>query len=81
MCKDCRRTFSVPKIISYLHKSHEEKFNLFLECFVNKLTLEKSSEICEIAIDTAFTWRHKILNIITGMQTNDVSLFNDIEID
>ncbi len=80
-CKECNRTFTVPRLISYLHKSHENKFELFLECFINKLSLKRSSEICGISIDTAFTWRHKILNIITGKQTNEVKLFKDIEID
>lgn len=37
---------------------------------INKFSLRKSAEICEINLHTAFNWRHKILDALQNMQDN-----------
>lgn len=47
---------------------------------MHKFSLRKSAEICGISLDTAFSWRHKILDALQNMQA-DITLKGVVESD
>lgn len=68
LCKDCRKTFventgtilfSMKKDIAVLEK--------YVHCMIEKYSLRKCAEICNINLATAFAWRHKILDALQKM--------------
>ena len=81
ICKDCKKTFSY-STNTILYKSNKpiETWKKFCECMINKFSLRKSAEICEINLHTAFNWRHKILDALQNMQ-DDIKLKGVVETD
>lgn len=68
-CKECNKTFSyTTNTILYKSNKSIETWKKFCECMINKLSLRKSAEICNINLHTAFDWRHKILDALQNMQ-------------
>ena len=55
-CYDCKKTFTSTSntIFHGFHKTHLLKFKKFLECFINNLSLPRTSEICRISLSCAF---------------------------
>lgn len=80
-CKDCHKTF-VATINSIFYKSQKNMvvWEKFISCMVDKFSISKAAEICEISTHTAFTWRHKILDAIIAY-TKEPKLKNIIEAD
>lgn len=72
-CYDCEKTFSFTtnNVLKNIHSSHYLKFNQFIECFINNLSLNRTSQICKISVKTAFNWRHKIISFLTNHFKND----------
>lgn len=69
-CKDCEKTFSyTTNTILYKSNKSIETWEKYCECFLHKFPLRKCAEICGISLDTAFNWRHKILDALQNMQT------------
>lgn len=80
-CKDCGKTFSyTTNTILYKSNKSIETWEKYCECFLHKFPLRKCAEICGISLDTAFNWRHKILDALQNMQS-DVSLKGIVESD
>lgn len=53
-CYDCKKTFTATNNIKYLHTSHIYKFNKFIQCAINNLSLKRTAEICGISVSCAF---------------------------
>ena len=66
LCRDCSKTFGAlsSSVVSRTHKD-ADTWQEYIKCLLQGLSIAKSAEICGIAIQTAFTWRHKILNALT----------------
>lgn len=80
-CKDCGKIFNVStNTILFSTKKDLETWKLFCECMINKSSLRKCAQICNINLHTAFNWRHKILDALQNMQS-DVTLNGIVESD
>lgn len=81
LCKDCHKTFtSRNHTITFSSKKSFTTWKKYIDCMMNGFTVRKSAEICGINKDTAFIWRHKILNALQNMQAN-VTLEGIVEAD
>lgn len=82
MCRKCQRTF-VENYNTVFYRSHYgfKTWSLFLDCLVNLRTVRQTAEICEIHVETAFTWRHKVLDAINYFATNNTKLKGVVEVD
>ncbi len=66
-CRNCGKTLGwrTKTFLSHSRKTMEQ-WLLFLDCFMDKLPLRRTAGICGISLQTAFRWRHKILD---GLQS------------
>lgn len=65
LCKDCHKTFtSRNHTITFSSKKSFSVWKKYIDCMMNGFTVRKSAEICGINKDTAFIWRHKILDAL-----------------
>lgn len=80
-CKDCGRTFFATSnsIASGTHKDIQT-WELYIDCMMNGYSLRKTAKICHIHYNTAFVWRHKILDALQLM-ADDVVLDGMVEAD
>ena len=71
ICKDCNKSFTVRTntITEHSQKSFET-WSKFIECMMNSFSVRRSAEICGINKDTAFIWRHKVLDALQNMQNS-----------
>ena len=68
MCKECKKTFAITNnTILFSTKKPISTWEKYLECMMNKFSLRKCAEVCEIDLSTAFVWRHKILDALQNM--------------
>lgn len=69
-CKECNKTFSLvtKSLWSYSKKKPSDWFK-FCELILEKKVLRECAEILSININTAFAWRHKILNMLSKIQS------------
>lgn len=80
-CKDCGKTFTFSNnTILFSTKKDLETWKKYCECFLDKKSLRRCAEICDISLETAFRWRHKILDALQNMQSN-ITLKGVIESD
>ena len=81
MCKDCHKTFtSRNNTITFSSKKSFATWKKYIECMMLGLSVRKSAEICGINKDTAFIWRHKILDALQNMAAS-VNLDGIVEAD
>lgn len=81
MCKDCKKTFAITNnTILHSTKKPVETWKKYLECMMNKFSLRKCAEVCEIDLTTAFVWRHKILDALQNMH-NEVTINGVAQVD
>ncbi len=74
LCRECKKTFAITNnTILYNSKKSVETWEKFFECLMNKFSLRKCAEICDIDLTTAFYWRHKILDVLQEMH-NQVTI-------
>lgn len=60
-CKDCSRIFT-PLTGTSLHWIHsKDKWNIYMDCMLQTMTLHKCAKKAGISYKTSFDWRHKIL--------------------
>ena len=81
ICKDCGKSFVITtnSIVSGTRKD----FNVwikYIDCMLNGFSVRKAAEECGIHRNTAFAWRHKILDALQNM-ANDVILDGIVEAD
>lgn len=81
VCRDCGKSFFVTSnsIVSGTHKG-VDVWEQYIDCMMNGYSLRKSAAICGIHYNTAFAWRHKILDALQFM-AEDVVLDGIIEAD
>ena len=81
ICKDCNKSFTVrTNTITEHSKKSFETWSKFIECMMNSFTVRRSAEIFGINKETAFIWRHKVLDALQNMQ-NSVELNGVVEAD
>ena len=81
MCKDCHKTFTARNnTITFSSKKSFATWKKYIDCMMNGFTVRKSAKICGINKDTAFIWRHKILDALQNM-ASDVKLDGIVEAD
>lgn len=79
-CKSCGHIFTEieNKVLSGTHKSMEV-WERFIDCMNEELTLRKAAERCGIHRNTAFAWRHKVLNSLR--EDEEINLGGIVEAD
>ena len=81
LCKDCSKSFtSRNNTITFSSKKSFNTWKKYIDCMMSGLSVRKSAQICEINKDTAFIWRHKILDALQIM-ANSVHLDGIVEAD
>ena len=81
ICKDCHQSFTTrTNTITEHSQKNYETWCKYLECMMNGLSVRRSAEICGINKDTAFIWRHKVLDALQNMQSS-VKLNGIVEAD
>lgn len=80
-CKQCGATFTDTSfsVISHSHCSIST-WEKYIECMLQGLSLHKCAQTCQISVQTAFLWRHKILSVLQRDQ-NDRMLGGIVELD
>lgn len=79
-CKDCQRTFTAMTgtVLDNIQDKH--KFIRYVRSFIENHSLRKAASIHNIALNTSFHWRHKLLSAL-GLSAGDVNLSQRIEAD
>ena len=79
LCMDCHKTFTIAtNTILASTKKDLSVWKKYVECMMNGYSIRKSAEICGMNKDTAFVWRHKILDALQNM-ADSVKLSGIIE--
>lgn len=81
LCKDCNRSFT-SKTNTILYKSPypEGVWRKYINSMMQGMSIRKSAKECGINTDTAFKWRHKILDSLQSMH-REVKLDGVVEAD
>ena len=81
ICKDCGKSFVITtnSIVSGTRKDLNVWIK-YVDCMLNGFSVRKAAEECGIHRNTAFAWRHKILDALQNM-ANDVILDGIVEAD
>ena len=81
LCRACGKTFTdTNKTILFSTKKSMEVWQKYIHCLVEKYSIRKTAKICGIGVNTAFFWRHKILDALQNMQ-DEVKLNGIVEAD
>lgn len=81
LCRDCHKTFvENTGTILFSMKKDLVVIEKYVHCMIEKYSLRKCAEICEINLATAFAWRHKILDALQKMM-EQVELDGIVEAD
>ena len=81
MCRDCKKYFVVASnsIVSGTRKDLSV-WEKYISCMMQGLSLRKTAVVCGISKNTAFYWRHKILDALQNM-ADEVTLNGIVEAD
>ena len=60
-CKACKKTFNAATGTALQGVHKKERWLTYGECLADEMTIRKSAERCNIAVSTAFNWRHRFL--------------------
>lgn len=81
VCRDCHKSFVVTtNSIVAGTKKDLSVWEQYISCMMQGLSIRKTAEICGIHRNTAFYWRHKILDALQNMADN-VTLNGIVEAD
>ncbi len=65
LCRDCRKTFVITSnSIASGTRKDLSVWKRYVSCMMQGLSIRKTAEICGIHRNTAFYWRHKILDAV-----------------
>lgn len=80
-CNDCKKSFVITanSIVSGTHKEFKV-WQTYIKCMMSGISIRKAATVCSINRNTAFMWRHKILDALQNM-ANEVELDGIIEAD
>lgn len=81
LCRDCKKSF-LPTSESVTSRTRKRLsvWAAYLKCMLDKKTLREASLECGISMATAFSWRHKILDALHGLD-DKVILDGTVEAD
>lgn len=72
-CKACNTIFYNDSFSVASRTRHDpETWRKYVEMLLNRASLKECALACKISVQTAFTWRHKILNALQHDQDNRV---------
>lgn len=66
LCRNCEKSigWNTGSIFNHSKKDMSQWLK-FRDCFLEKKTLRDCAKECEISLDTAFKWRHKVLDALS----------------
>lgn len=72
VCKDCGKSFVIAtnSIVSGTRKDLSV-WEQYIDCMMNGLSIRKTAVACGIHRNTAFLWRHKILDALQNMADDE----------
>lgn len=80
-CKGCKKSFTITtNAIVFGTRKDIAIWKEYIECMLNGWSVRKCAEECNIHRNTAFRWRHKILDALTNIM-NNVTLDGIVEAD
>jgi len=68
LCRACGKTFNDTTGTPLAGTHLLSKWNDYLECLLDGLSLRKTCQLLEISLTTAFYWRHKVLNALRRLE-------------
>lgn len=81
VCRDCGKSFVITtNSIASGSRKALRVWEKYINCMMDGLPIRKTAEICGIHRNTAFLWRHKILDALQNM-ANQVTLDGIVEAD
>ncbi|MBQ7335566.1 MAG: IS1595 family transposase [Clostridia bacterium] len=81
VCRDCHKSFVVTtNSIVAGTKKDLSVWEQYISCMMQGMSIRKTAEVCGIHRNTAFYWRHKILDALQNMADN-VTLNGIVEAD
>ena len=81
ICRDCKKSFVVTSnSIASGTRKDLSVWEKYISCMMQGLSLRKTATVCGISKNTAFYWRHKILDALQYMADN-VTLNGIVEAD
>lgn len=69
-CNDCKKYFSSTSGTAIYHIHKKDKWQAYLQCMEEKLSIRKSAERVGISLQTSFNWRHKILSSLSDVESD-----------
>lgn len=80
-CQSCNKRFGWSSCTMFSHSRKDlECWLKYAKCFLEKRTLRECAKECEISLDTAFKWRHKICDAL-GQIHDSIELNGVVEAD
>lgn len=72
-CKECNRVFTplTGTSVHWIHK--KDKWNVYLDCMLQSMSLHKCAKEAGISYKTSFDWRHKILKSLKDIGCNKLT--------
>lgn len=81
VCRDCGKSFVInANAITSGTRKDLSTWQAYIDCMMNGFSVRKSADVCGICKNTAFDWRHKVLDALQGMQ-DSVELEGIVEAD
>lgn len=71
-CKDCNKTFNDTTASPLAGTHHPDKWAEYIQCMIDGKTLQQTADQIGIHISTAFYWRHKVLNALKALTTDNL---------
>lgn len=80
-CKDCGKNSSVTSnsALAGTRKSFDV-WQQFMECMLHGMSVRKTAKVCDIHYNTAFLWRHKLLDALQ-IKDDEVTLSGTVQQD
>lgn len=81
-CKNCNKTFtSISNTFLARTRKDFKTWKKFIQCMIEGFSVRMSATKCKVNRNTAFIWRHKILDTLTEYVTNQKIMKGVIEAD
>jgi len=71
-CKDCKRSFNATSKTSLSKLRHKDRFLAQAECLAKGLSVRATAQELDVAVSTAFRWRHRFLKDVVSQQPKQV---------
>ena len=72
-CADCRRTFNALTGTPLARLRHKDRWLTHGAVLRDALSVRKAADVCEVAVSTAFRWRHRFLHGAKTKQPSQLS--------